>query len=83
MFQEMGDARFAQGFVGGTHLVPEHMRHYGRAPVGNDHDLKAVVEPEFSGVAERDGVPVGFSVFIRDLNQLLRGGRGRLTPSCR
>lgn len=41
-------------------------------------DLKMIVNPELSGVAERDGVPVGFTVFIRDLNLLLRGTNGRL-----
>jgi GNAT superfamily N-acetyltransferase len=43
-------------------------------------DLKALLHPALSGVAEKNGVPVGFAVFIRDLNVLLRGTRGRLFP---
>lgn len=41
-------------------------------------DLKMIVNPNLSGVAERDGRPVGFSVFLRDLNLLLPGTNGRL-----
>ncbi len=41
-------------------------------------DMKMVVSPPLSGVAERDGVPVGLAVFLRDLNTLLRGTNGRL-----
>jgi GNAT superfamily N-acetyltransferase len=44
-------------------------------------DLKHLVVPEISAVAERDGVPVAFSVFLRDLNVLLAGGNGRLFPT--
>ncbi len=45
-------------------------------------DLKRIVEPQVSGVAMRGGVPVGFSTFIRDVNQILRKGcgDGRLWP---
>jgi len=44
-------------------------------------DLKRLVEPELTAIAERDGKPIGFSVFIRDLNVLLKGHNGRLTPA--
>lgn len=45
-------------------------------------DLKKLIEPNMSAIAERDGVPVGFSVFLRDLNLLLAKGprSGRMTP---
>lgn len=43
-------------------------------------DLKHVVVPEVSAVAEKDGRPLAFSAFIRDVNVLLRGSRGRLLP---
>jgi hypothetical protein len=43
-------------------------------------DLKALVDPVISGIAERKGVPVAFTVFIRDLNVLLKGTNGRLLP---
>jgi GNAT superfamily N-acetyltransferase len=43
-------------------------------------DLKAMVEPDCSGIAERDGEVVGFSIVLRDVNTLLHGTSGRLTP---
>lgn len=43
-------------------------------------DLKMLLVPYVSCIAERGGEPVGFSVFIRDLNTLLKGTSGRLTP---
>jgi GNAT superfamily N-acetyltransferase len=43
-------------------------------------DLKMLLVPEVSCIVEREGQPVGFSVFIRDLNVLLKGTSGRLTP---
>jgi GNAT superfamily N-acetyltransferase len=43
-------------------------------------DLKMVLVPEVSCIVEREGVPGGFAVFIRDLNVLLKGSSGRLTP---
>ncbi len=43
-------------------------------------DLTPLVDPELSGIAERDGQPLGFSLFIKDLNEVLRGMNGRLFP---
>ena len=43
-------------------------------------DLKLLIDPNMSGVAERKGIPVGFSVFLRDINRILHSGRGRLFP---
>ncbi|MHC5009860.1 MAG: N-acetyltransferase [Planctomycetota bacterium] len=43
-------------------------------------DMKMVLEPDLSAVAERDGEAVGFSLILRDLNRLLRGTGGRLFP---
>ncbi len=43
-------------------------------------DLKMLIDPNMSGVAERKGVPVGFSVFLRDINRILHRGRGRMLP---
>ncbi|NNF56669.1 MAG: N-acetyltransferase [Rhodothermaceae bacterium] len=59
------------GFVPATDAEFEHAA----------KDLKMLVSPELSAVALRDGAPVGFSIFIRDLNRLLAGGRGRLFPT--
>jgi GNAT superfamily N-acetyltransferase len=58
------------GFVPATDLEFEHAA----------NDLKTLLEPACSAVAERDGVPVGFSVVVKDLNQALRGLDGRLFP---
>lgn len=44
-------------------------------------DLKRLVAHELCAIAERRGEPVGFSVFLRDLNRLLAGGTGRLLPT--
>ena len=45
-------------------------------------DLKAVVDPELSAVAEIEGRPVGFSAVLRDVNSVLAPrGRGRLLPT--
>jgi hypothetical protein len=46
VLEEMGDARLARLFVGRTDLVPHHVGDDRRAPVGNDDDLKPVVEGE-------------------------------------
>jgi GNAT superfamily N-acetyltransferase len=59
------------GFVPATH---EEFQHAAK-------DLVTLVHSDLSRVAERDGVPVGFSVFLRDLNRLLRGTSGRLLPT--
>ena len=44
MFEEMGDPRFARRIVGRAVAIPDHMRDHGRAMVGNDHHLEAVVQ---------------------------------------
>ncbi len=43
-------------------------------------DMKMLVEPDVSGVAERDGAPVAFSVFLRDINPILKRMDGRVFP---
>lgn len=58
------------GFVPATDAEFEHAA----------KDLKLIVDPELSAIAERDGQPLGFSVFIKDLNEVLRGMNGRLFP---
>lgn len=61
-------------------------RNWGFVPATDaefDHaakDLKMLVDPELSCVAERDGQPLGFSVFLKDLNEALVGLNGRLLP---
>ena len=42
VFEEVGDARLAQGIVGGAVAVPDHVGDDRRAAVGNDDDLEAV-----------------------------------------
>ena len=44
-------------------------------------DLKRLVSHELCAIAERRGEPVGFSVFLLDLNRLLAGSNGRLFPT--
>lgn len=45
-------------------------------------DLKTVVDPDLSAVAELKGVAVGFSAVLRDVNQVLAPhGGGRLLPT--
>ncbi len=44
-------------------------------------DLQRLVSHELCAIAERRGEPVGFSVFLRDLNRLLAGGNGKLFPT--
>ena len=46
VFEKMREAGFPRRLVGGADLVPDHLGDDGRAPVGNDHDLKAVAEGE-------------------------------------
>jgi hypothetical protein len=43
-------------------------------------DLKQVLLPKVSAVAEKNGRPVAFSAFIQDVNVVLRGSNGRLLP---
>jgi GNAT superfamily N-acetyltransferase len=57
-------------------------RNYGFIPLGDadmDHlaaDLKPVVDPELIMIAEKDGVPVGFSMTIPNINEFLLRTRG-------
>ena len=44
-------------------------------------DLKLVLMPRISGVAMKDDRAVGMSVFITDINVLLKGSNGRLFPT--
>ena len=61
------------GFVPATEAEFEHAA----------KDLKMLVEPRVSAVAERDGEPVAFSAFVRDVNRILKrgSGNGRLLPT--
>lgn len=60
------------GFVPATDAEFEHAA----------KDLRTLLDPRISCIAEREGKPVGFSVFLKDVNVLLaRGPRsGRLFP---
>jgi GNAT superfamily N-acetyltransferase len=42
--------------------------------------MRPLLEPDLSAVAEIDGEPVGLSLILRDLNRLLPGTNGRLFP---
>ena len=44
------------------------------------NDLKMIACPDLSAIAERDGKPIGFSVFLKDLNEILPPLKGRLLP---
>jgi len=54
------------GFVPATEAEFEHAA----------KDLKMLVEPRVSAVAERGGEPVAFSAFVRDVNRILKKGSG-------
>jgi GNAT superfamily N-acetyltransferase len=63
-------------------------RNWGFVPATEDEfrhaakDLKTVVSPELSAVAEQDGEPVGFCAVLRDVNAILRPrGGGGLLPT--
>lgn len=43
-------------------------------------DLKQIIDPAFALIAEVEGRPIGFCLTLPDLNQLLKGLDGRLTP---
>lgn len=43
------------------------------------HELKPIVEPEFTLIAEIDGKPAGFILCVPDINVALRHANGRLT----
>ena len=61
-------------------------RNWGFVPATGeefDHsakDLKMIIEPDLSSIAERDGKPVGFCAVIKDLNEVLARMNGRLFP---
>lgn len=60
------------GFVPATDAEFEHAA----------SDLKMLVHTGLSAIAERDGEAVGFSVFIRDINEVIPpGSNGRLFPT--
>lgn len=42
--------------------------------------MRMLLDPDLSAVAEIDGVPVGLSLILKDLNRVLRGTDGRLFP---
>lgn len=44
-------------------------------------DLSPVIDPEFTFIAEKEGMPVGFSITLPNLNEILiKNKRGRLFP---
>jgi GNAT superfamily N-acetyltransferase len=58
------------GFVPAT---PEEFKHASK-------QMRPLLESDLSAVAEIDGVPVGLSLILKDLNRVLRGTNGRLFP---
>src|SRR5690606_14923366 len=59
------------GFTPFSHEEFEHLR----------KDLTPVIDPEFAFIAEKNGLPVGFSITIPNVNEILiRNKRGRLWP---
>ena len=59
---------------------------WGYVPVSEDEaedlakGLKPIVDPDLILIAEIEGRPVGYMLVLPDINLLLRGGSGRLTP---
>ena len=47
---------------------------------GIARDLKSIVQPELVLIIEADGLPVGFSIALPDIFQILKGLNGRLFP---
>ncbi len=62
------------------------MRNWGHVPMSDAEFhrmvglLRYVVSPELSMMAEVDGVPVGCSIVIRDVNSVLKELNGRILP---
>lgn len=63
-------------------------KNLGFVPMTNDEfdylakDLKLILDPDFCMVAEHEGKPIGFSLCIPDINQvLIKIKRGRLLPT--
>src|SRR4051812_34874472 len=62
MLEEMRQTRFARCFVGGTDLVPDHLRHHRGAVILDHHHLKSVSQRKAGwwlrgrcGLGEADG----------------------------
>jgi ribosomal protein S18 acetylase RimI-like enzyme len=61
-------------------------RNWGFVPVsvaeaeGIARDLKSIVHPELVLIIEADGQPVGFSIALPDIFQIIKGLNGRLFP---
>lgn len=62
-------------------------RNWGFVPMTGpefDHlaaNLKLILDPDLAFVAELNGDPVGFSLFLPDVNQALKGTGGHLVPA--
>jgi GNAT superfamily N-acetyltransferase len=60
---------------------------WGFVPLTDDeldamaHDLKPILEPKLACFVEVDGRPVGFSLVLPNLNEILRRMNGRLFPT--
>ncbi len=52
MLEEMRDARFARRLIGRAGLVPHHVQHDRRAPVGDHDHLQAVGQGEGFGIVD-------------------------------
>ena len=73
MLKEVRKPGLARSLVGGADAIPEHVRHNGRAVIGNDDDLEPIGELEMrdgrggvgaegAGERHRDGKRCGESV---------------------
>lgn len=67
---------YNRSFADHPELVPISRQVFGVQAA----DLRPVIDPDLVRVVEKDGQPVGFALLVPDLNEILRGGSGRITP---
>lgn len=72
IFKEVYNSAWAENW-GFIPLTDEELRYLG-------HNLKPVLAPELTMIAEKDGHPVGFMGLLPDFNFVLKHMNGRINP---
>ena len=68
---------YARSFADHPELVPISPRVFAAQAA----DIRPLVDPGLVRIVEKAGEPVGFALLLPNLNELLRGGTGRMTPA--
>lgn len=68
---------YARAFAAHPELVPISPQVFAAQAA----EFRPLVDPDLVRVVEKDGQPVGFALLLPNLNELLRGGTGRITPA--